>query len=142
MPAPARNDLLLTSAPGGEDRDDGRVPELAGLVEQDPALGASARTAPARSWLDASFGQGTCRRLPESALPIDLVHEGSRHFLTTVGLPELTDHLPFVRTIGVDRTGQRAPQPPRVGGPDQSGDRRRRSPGARFDGDLDAWDTE
>ncbi|MGW3099943.1 ATP-binding protein [Streptomyces sp. NPDC001102] len=79
MSAPTRNDLLLTSARGGEDRDDGRVPELAGLVEQCPALGALARTAPARSWLDASFGQGTCRRLPESALPIDLVHEGSRH---------------------------------------------------------------
>ncbi|MGW2239197.1 SUKH-4 family immunity protein [Streptomyces sp. NPDC001759] len=66
---------------------------------------ALAQNAPARSWLDGTFGQGACRRLPESSLPSGLAHAGSRHFLTTVGLPELTEHLPFVRTISVDRTG-------------------------------------
>lgn len=61
--------------------------------------------APAQSWLEATFGAGTCRRLPESSLPNDLGHTRSRHFLTTVGFPKLTKQIPFVRTIDLDETG-------------------------------------
>ncbi|MFE7858344.1 SUKH-4 family immunity protein [Streptomyces sp. NPDC057403] len=72
---------------------------------------------PAPSWLEATFGQGTCHRLPESSLPNDLRHRESRRFLTTVGLPALTDHIPFVRTIDLDETGLIAVAWPEESGP-------------------------
>ncbi|TQJ90406.1 ATP-binding protein [Streptomyces sp. SLBN-31] len=73
--------------------------------------------APAQSWLEATFGKGTCRRLPESRLPNDLGHTGSRLFLTTVGFPKLTKQIPFVRTIDLDETGLTAVPWPVESGP-------------------------
>lgn len=61
--------------------------------------------APSRSWLEATFGHGTCRRLREDELPTGLVHTESRQFLMETGLPVLSDHLPFMGTIDAAGTG-------------------------------------
>jgi len=66
---------------------------------------ARAEGAPSRPWLEATFGRGTCRPLPEEELPDDLTHEESRRFLTETGLPALTDHLPFMDTVDAAEDG-------------------------------------
>lgn len=66
---------------------------------------ARAADGPERPWLEATFGEGTCRRRPDNDLPPGLRHADSRHFLATVGLPALSEQLPFVRTVDLDKTG-------------------------------------
>ncbi|MDQ0993404.1 hypothetical protein QFZ74_004632 [Streptomyces sp. V3I7] len=66
---------------------------------------ALAEDAPTRPWLESTFGQGTCRRLPQEGLPPGLRAPDTRHFLTSVGLPALPDQLPFVHTAELHQTG-------------------------------------
>jgi hypothetical protein len=61
--------------------------------------------APSREWLEATFGRGTCRRLRADELPTGLVHADSRRLLMETGLPVLSHHLPFMRTIDAVETG-------------------------------------
>ncbi|WP_330356673.1 SUKH-4 family immunity protein [Streptomyces chartreusis] len=67
-----------------------------------PAL---AEGAPSLDWLEATFGRGTCRRLPDDELPTGLVHTESRQFLVEIGLPALSHHLPFMTTVDAAETG-------------------------------------
>ncbi|WP_369172756.1 SUKH-4 family immunity protein [Streptomyces sp. R28] len=66
---------------------------------------AMTRNAPTQSWLESSFGQGTCRVLSEDELPSGLSDSDSRQFLTGIGWPHLTDQLPFVHTADLAKTG-------------------------------------
>ncbi|MDG4862002.1 SUKH-4 family immunity protein [Streptomyces sp. T-3] len=85
-----------------------------------PAL---ADGAPTRTWLESTFGAGTCRALREEALPADLVHAETRRFLVETGLPALSHQLPFMSTVDVAETGLVAvpwpadAKPPEVVGP-------------------------
>ncbi|MGW4755611.1 SUKH-4 family immunity protein [Streptomyces chartreusis] len=63
------------------------------------------RGTPSLDWLEATFGRGTCRRLPDDELPTGLVHTESRQFLVEIGLPALSHHLPFMTTVDAAETG-------------------------------------
>lgn len=83
---------------------------------------AVAPNAPTRSWLEGSFGQGTCRVLSADDLPSGLSDSDSRQFLTNVGWPCLTDQLPFVRTADLAKTGLvEVPWPDDVDPPESEG---------------------
>lgn len=66
---------------------------------------AVTQDAPTRSWLEGSFGQGTCRVLSDGELPAGVRDSDSRQFLTSVGLPYLNHQLPFVHTVDLAKTG-------------------------------------
>jgi hypothetical protein len=77
--------------------------------------------APEPAWLEATFGQGTCRPLPEGDLP-DGLSADSRRFLTTVGLPMLSHQLPFFRAADLSETGlAQLPWPPDIDPPNGEG---------------------
>ncbi|MEU8783654.1 SUKH-4 family immunity protein [Streptomyces sp. NPDC048637] len=67
-----------------------------------PAL---TQTGPSRAWLEAAFGDRACRVLLESQLPAGITAEGARRFLTTTGLPALSDQLPFMSTVDLRESG-------------------------------------
>ncbi|MEU6370747.1 SUKH-4 family immunity protein [Streptomyces sp. NPDC046931] len=66
---------------------------------------ALAEGAPDRAWLESTFGMGTCRPLSQEDLPPGLSDSDSRNFLTSVGLPALSEQLPFFRTADLGKTG-------------------------------------
>ncbi|MFE6174419.1 SUKH-4 family immunity protein [Streptomyces sp. NPDC056464] len=83
---------------------------------------AVAHDAPTRSWLESSFGQGTCRVLSDDELPSGLSDSDTRQFLTSVGWPHLTHQLPFVHTADLVNTGLvEVPWPDDVDAPEAEG---------------------
>ncbi|MDQ8707000.1 SUKH-4 family immunity protein [Streptomyces sp. LHD-70] len=60
--------------------------------------------APTRTWMEATFGPGTCHPVSANDLPADLTHAGTRRFLTEAGLPALSAQLPFVSTADLSET--------------------------------------
>ncbi|WP_158715603.1 SUKH-4 family immunity protein [Streptomyces sp. NRRL S-481] len=120
--------LVDVAMPPGEQRHLEALPEpFAGPITEAalwrcPAQ-AVAQNAPTRSWLEGSFGLGTCRVLSEDELPTGLIDSDSRQFLTNVGWPHLTDQLPFVHTADLAQTGLVEAawpddvEPPESGGP-------------------------
>lgn len=80
----------------------GPITTAAEWVCPTPAL---TQTGPSRSWLEAAFGEHACRVLQDSQLPAALTAEGARHFLTTTGLPALSDQLPFMSTVDLRESG-------------------------------------
>lgn len=64
-----------------------------------------------REWLEETFGPGACHDLPDGTVPAGVTDAAARHFLTTVGVPVVSDFLHLITDPPTSRGLAEVPWP-------------------------------